>query len=212
MHILVLGQSNVASHGKERRVCDWGCCWHEAKRYALVDPLPGGTGTDGSVWTRLAPRLQARGDVADFAVTVLAQGGTSVADWAPAGKCHQLLLRSIPSIRETPPLTHILYHQGERDTFLKTAKADYVASFRALAAVLTAVWPGVPLILCTVSYRMGETSEAVRDAQAELVASVPGCRPGPDTDSLGRDMRRDGTHFNAAGLEAFADMLARILP
>ena len=50
----------------------------------------------GSVWTRLAPLLEGRGDVASFAVTVLAQGGTSMADWAANGKCHARLLAAAP--------------------------------------------------------------------------------------------------------------------
>ncbi|MEZ5776622.1 MAG: sialate O-acetylesterase, partial [Hyphomicrobiaceae bacterium] len=147
-----------------------------------------------------------------FAVTVLAQGGTSAADWSLGGKCHRLLEAAIPAIRKAPPVTHIVYHQGERDTFLKTARAAYVASFRSLAARLAHEWPAAPILLCTASYRMGVTSQEVRAAQAELVATMAGCRPGPDTDSLGADMRRDDTHFNAAGLEAFAAMLAALLP
>jgi len=209
LHLLVLGQSNVASHGQGRRASAWGTCWSDGKAYPLADPLPGGSGKEGSVWTRLAPLLERRGDLESFAVTVLAQGGTSMADWAVSGKCHARLLKAAPVIHAaTEPVSHVLYHQGERDTLLKTGCDAYFDGFVSLHQTITKLWPGAPIIVCTASHRMGVRSEAVRLAQRRIQTELDGCIAGPDTDTLGSALRRDDTHFNEEGLAAFADLLA----
>lgn len=191
--------------------CDWGSCYFQGSRKPLADPIPGGSGEEGSVWTRVAPLVRAAGTVSDFAVTVLAQGGTSAAQWAPGGSCFKTLEAATPKIESCgQPVTHIVYHQGERDTFLGTNEADYLKSFEGLHDYLVSNWPGIPIYVCTVSHRMGATSEAVRRAQQHMQTTFAGCSAGPDTDKLGPELRRDNTHFSAAGLEEFAKEMAKI--
>lgn len=209
MHILVLGQSNVASHGMPPSQSDWGQVYHQGAFSPLSDPIIGGTGKGGSVWTRFAPLLHQTGMVDDLVLSVCADGGTSVSDWSQGGKCFQKLVdEDLPSIKKCPQaVTHIVYHQGERDTLLETKTDEYIALFRPLHAVLEENFPGLPIIVCKVSHRMGVTSEEVRSAQAEIQSKMTNCIPGPDTDSLGSNFRYDDTHLNENGLEAFAGLM-----
>lgn len=212
IHILVLGQSNVANHGQGRRRSTWGACWHDGVKLPLNDPIPGGTGQEGSVWTRLAPLLEHAGDIGDFSVTVLAEGGTSMADWAAGGRCHRRLKEAVPQIQALDEgITHLLFHQGERDTLLRTTSEAYFTDFLTLHELTSSLWPRCPMFVCMASHRMGVTSAAVRSAQKRIQREVPICIPGPDTDALGSELRRDDTHFNERGLEVFARQLA-VLP
>jgi hypothetical protein len=210
IHLLVLGQSNVANHGKGPRKSDWGECWHDGQRYPLHDPLPGASGRDASVFPRLASRLRETLRPEAFAVTVLAQSGTSVADWADGGRCNARLREAIPTIcTHHPPVSHILYHQGERDSYLGTSGSDYIGHFLTLKRLLNETWPGVSCIVCTASYRLGAISEEVRAAQSLIQTSLPNCLEGPDTDLIGSDYRFDNIHFNENGLDYFAEELCR---
>ncbi|MCH9806516.1 MAG: hypothetical protein K0U74_02175 [Alphaproteobacteria bacterium] len=211
VHVLVLGQSNVANHGKPKGSSDFGRAYHDGSFHPLVDPLPGGTGKEGTVWTRVAPLLRDRLQLSDFVVSLLAQGGTSVGDWSTGGKCFEAMRAAIPKIAECPvPVTHVLYHQGERDTLLETDTASYVAQFSKLHEEVQKTFQ-VPWIVCRVSYRMGVTSADVIAAQDEIIRSTPGCIAGPNTDQFGSDYRYDDTHFNEKGVNAFAAELAETI-
>lgn len=208
LHILVLGQSNVASHGKPKSQSAFGKVYHQGRFLALADPIPGGTGADGSVWTRVAPLLKERLPLSEFVVSVLAQGGTAVSDWSTGGKCFEAMRQALPQIANCPvPVTHVLYHQGERDTLLETDQTTYVAQFSKLHEEVSKTFD-VPWIVCRVSYRMGVTSADVIAAQDEIIGATPGFIAGPNTDQFGSDYRYDDTHFNERGLNAFAGLLA----
>lgn len=208
-HLLVLGQSNVASHGKPRGASDFGACTHGDSLFPLADPIPGGTGAQGSVWTRFAPLARDRLGWDDLTLTVLAKGGSTVAEWAePGGRGYEALSASLPALQAMArPVTHVIYHQGESDGMRGTGKADYMARFRALHARVSQALPGAVWILCRASYRMGETSPEIIAAQTELAQSLPGCHAGPDTDAFDRGYRHDDTHFAARGFDAFAEAL-----
>lgn len=209
MHLLVLGQSNVANHGKRLSHCDWGQYFHQGKKRRLVDPILGGSGKGGSVWTRLSPLLKQSGLTDEFIVSVLAQGGTSVSDWSSGGKCFEPFEKDhIPALKSGPtPVTHIIYHQGERDTLLETSRQDYIEAFKPLHKLLRKSFPDVPIFICTASYRFGICSDDVREAQKEISETFEGCVFAVDTDELGEAYRYDNTHFNDLGLNTFADAL-----
>ena len=211
MHILAIGQSNLASHGHPRSASPIGRLHWNGEFLPLSDPLKGGSGQGGSVWTRLAPRLSAEGLTADPLFTVLAQGGTSIVDWAPEGKCFRALETALPRLAECPvPVTHVVFHQGERDTLLGTGMSHYMECFSRLKSRLDAVLP-VCWLLCRASYRFGITSSEVRSAQSALMKDDPMIQEGPDTDQFGSGYRYDDTHFNAEGLDRFADALVEAL-
>ena len=105
----------------------------------------------------------------------------------------------------------VVFQQGEKDTLLETTQADYVATFRRMYDAVVDRIGQTPWLLCQSSYRMGVVSPAVIAAQVELADTIPDISAGPNLDRLGSDFRRDDTHFNDAGLEAYAADLARLL-
>lgn len=207
MHILAIGQSNIASHGETRMDSDYGQAYHAGALHNLHDPVPGGTGDAGSVWTRFADIVRE-----NFILSLRARGGTSIGDWSEGGKCFRELEQDIPALRNAPsPVTHILYHQGERDTLLQTTENEYVHSFEKLYDMLTPNFPDATWVICRASFRDGVTSQDVRRAQNRITEKFPSCIAGPDTDRYGTAFRSDNTHFNEAGLKAFAQDLADCL-
>ena len=203
-HILGLGQSNLANHCGERRSVPGSDVVLLGETLPLADPVPGGTGDLGSVWTRLAtPDRPIR-------VTLAAQGGTSIEEWAPGGPCFEMLQTRIDA-GDCKGVIQVVFQQGEKDTLLETTQADYVATFRRMYDAVVDRIGQTPWLLCQSSYRMGVVSPAVIAAQVELADTIPDISAGPNLDRLGSDFRRDDTHFNDAGLEAYAADLARLL-
>lgn len=212
IHVLALGQSNLANHGQSRRASTFGKALHLGALHPLADPVPGGSGKMGSVWPRLAEILLRRADVADFVVSLRAVGGTSIADWSLAGKCYESLAADLPAIaKAAPPVTHVVFHQGERDNLLATSTADYVERFGHLHRLVHAALPGARWIICQASLRAAIVAPAVAEAQRIVSNSLKDCILGPDTDELREGFRSDGTHLNAAGLDEFARRLASLL-
>lgn len=208
-NLLGLGQSNIANHGGARREAPGASVRFDGAIVPLADPVPGGSGSDGSVWTRLAPLLS-DGGRNDVCVTLAGQGGTSVAEWLPGGMLFSKLEQRI-SLGDTNNITHVIFQQGEKDTLLGTTTEVYEASFKTLFDAVNARIGEVPWIICRSSWRFGVVSEAVTSAQTRLAETLPGAIAGPDLDLLGTDYRRDNTHFNDRGLDAFADGLASCL-
>jgi hypothetical protein len=204
---LVIGQSNAANHGASpRRVADPRARVFAAGRFGpLNDPLLGGTGTGGSVWTRLAPLLLAGGAHDAVTFTLAAMGGAAIADLAPGGGANVAVIRAAAAARQAGlAFTHVLFHQGERDTLLGTGRSAYRASLEALIGQLRALGITAPIHICRASYRFGVISDDVRAAQAAVIDAAPDRLPGPDTDTLGAQWRADNTHFADPGLEKFA--------
>lgn len=210
MHILALGQSNLANHCGTARGSDFGDVLYQGRRYPLVDPVQGGTGDAGSVWPRVADRLAGAAWPASLRLTLAAVGATSIADWVPGGPCFDALAERFEA-GDAVGVTHVVWQQGEKDTLLSTSEAEYADLFLRLHAGVTQAVGVVPWIICRSSYRMGVTNAAVTDAQTKLAARLPLGVEGPYLDSLGPDYRRDDTHFNDAGLEEFASLLCKAL-
>jgi hypothetical protein len=212
IHILALGQSNLANHGQSRRASTFGRALHRGAFHPLADPVPGGSGKTGSIWPRLAGMLEERGDVADLVLSLRAVGGTSIADWSLGGSCYESLSAELPAIAmATPPVTHVVFHQGERDNLLGTSTADYVERFGHLHRLVEGVLPGVKWIVCQASLRAEIVAPAVTEAQRIVVCTHWNCSLGPNTDELQEGFRYDGTHLNSAGLDEFARRLVLLL-
>jgi len=208
LHVLVLGQSNVANHGKPRLKSSFGRSFHHNEMRPLADPIPGGSGAGGSVWTRFASMVSDTKLAPDLVISLRAIRGTSVKDWSSSGKCYENLVRELPALKTCQvPVTHIVFHQGERDGILGTDVDTYVGAFKRLHAAVSEVFPAAQWIICRTSYRRGRTNETIRNAQEQIIASCANCWRGPDTDQLGADYRHDGTHLNYQGLKAFATAL-----
>ena len=207
--ILILGQSNAANHGPVRANGGPHCrVFHQGSFLPAVDPLPGASGGGGSVWTRFAPKLIARQGVDEVILVNLSHGGTAMADWAPGGKHHT----RVPAVLDAAKaagieFTHVVWHQGERDTLMMTGEAAYRAALDGLIGFLRDRGIDAPVFVCRASYHLGRTSSAVRQAQQGIVDQDRNIFAGPDTDALGAELRHDDFHLDARGQDLFADML-----
>lgn len=210
MHILAIGQSNLANHCGTAQASQFGEALAGGELFPLSDPVPGGTGTDGSVWPRVADRLAGLPWPGSLRLTLAAVGATSLAEWLPGEKCFTALEERFAA-GDGEGVTHVVWQQGEKDTLLQTSTADYTDMFVRLHEAVTRTVGVVPWIICRSSYRMGVVNPDVVEAQAKLAASLPLAVEGPYLDGFGSEMRRDDTHFNDAGLDAFAALLVDAL-
>lgn len=211
-HYLILGQSNIASHGRGAVAADAGRVWFERASVPLSDPVPGGTGKDASIWPRVANRMIPQLALEDLVVSMRAVGGSSIAEWSEGGKHFLALSEAIDEIKACSlAVTHVIFHQGERDTLDQTTSDTYIARFMSLFDLVSFAWGPIPWVVCRASHRMGVTSAQVIGAQNQLIVRLDNCHAGPNTDLLGEDFRYDNTHFNARGLDAFADQMCASL-
>ncbi|MEK9646035.1 MAG: hypothetical protein VW547_10880 [Alphaproteobacteria bacterium] len=82
----------------------------------MHDPLPGAAGDGGSVWTGFAPKGVAAG-ICDEVVAVCAtQGGVGAGQSALGGNLTPYLANVLAHIAHVGlGITHVIWHQGERD-------------------------------------------------------------------------------------------------
>lgn len=206
---LTFGQSNAANSVRGRHSAGPAVTWFHAGRcYAAADPLPGATGTGGSVWSRLGDRLIASGRYRQVVFAGIAENGSEIARWAPGGDLHARLLDSLDTLRDAGlPPTHLLWHQGEQDMRLATDPAHYRERFDALVTSLREHGVAAPVFVAQATYCGGEDSAALREVQRALVSPARGVFAGPDTDVLrGPPLRHDDCHFAAAGADRHADL------
>lgn len=213
MHVLGVGQSNIANHCGSAGRSDFGEVVFGGEVHPMSDPIPGGTGDLGSVWPRVADELVRRGRPDSFRLTLGASGGTSVGEWAPGGTLYDALATRLAA-GDGRGITHVVFQQGEKDTLLGTSETDYTRDFMRLHDGIAGLIGDARWIICRSSYRFGVTSPDVVTAQTRLAATLPGAVAGPCLDELGSDLRRDDTHFNDQGLARFAELLvdALLLP
>ncbi|MBI3368174.1 MAG: hypothetical protein HY021_06955 [Burkholderiales bacterium] len=204
--LLALGQSNAASHG-EPGPSPSVTLIDERQCFTSGDPLPGSTGSGGSIWSRLPDRLRAQGVTRPVLLSVLAVDATTIADWT-SGPLAALLRRRIAALaaRQAMP-TLILWQQGEADAMLNTPSASYFTGLQALDRQLTEAGVRAPVVMARSTVCRSAPNAAIADAQNRAISDR--FVGGPDTDALvDPALRRDGCHFSTAGLNAAADLWA----
>jgi len=206
---LTFGQSNAANYVRGRHKSKEGVInYFRGRCYAGQDPLPGATGTGGSVWSRLGDLLIVGGDYDEVVLVGVAVSATSVARWSVGGDLHPRLLDVLADMQShgLAP-THLLWHQGETDAKEGTAAETYRHRFLAMLDALRARGFEAPVYVATASYCHGRSSAAVREAQAALVNPGAGIHAGPDTDVLkGPGWRHDECHFSEQGAVRHAEL------
>ena len=207
--IVAAGQSNAANYGETRRAAGNGVyAFSDGKLYTAVDPLPGADGDGGSVWTRLGARLAMTGDYDAVILVVVAQGSTTVKDWTPGGSCHQRLVETLQQLSAAHlPADYLLWQQGETEAGSSaSAGVAYQGGLAELCHSGRRIFPRLVFVAAQATYGSSPAvNEQIRLAQAGA-GKLPGALPGPDLDTLGERYRRDGIHFNEAGLAAAADL------
>lgn len=209
---LVIGQSNAANHGETPGSSEHGLVWAGGKCYALVDPLPGGTGRGGSIWTRFADLWFDRtGESTVF--VVLAVDATTVGEWASHPKLVARFGNLLTSLRDhTVELDAVLWQQGEADAKLSTDQLDYIFSAKKVVEKIREITAAQPIIKALSTRCRSSPSDVVRAAVMGLSQESLGIYLGPDTDTIKTDARHDGCHFSEHGLNAAAVLwISRVL-
>lgn len=214
--LLVLGQSNAANsvadflYVPRHRQVNFdaldGTCRPAAE--PLLGMWPGGHGDDagrGSIWTLVGDGLIERGGLDTVVLAPIAVGGSSVADWSD-GTLSGRLERALAGLRAAGlRVRWVAWHQGERDAGAGMAAADYTAHLRRVVGRIRAAGVEAPVYVAVATMCGNAGSEAIRRAQRDLPARLPGVRGGPDTDELSSiALRYDGCHFNEAGARLHA--------
>ncbi|MEM9222732.1 MAG: TIGR00180 family glycosyltransferase [Pseudomonadota bacterium] len=212
VHVLALGQSNLANHGAGPLRAAKGAALVKGETVPLADPVPGGSGTGASVWPIVAEKMAASPNVGELLLSLRAQGGTSIADWAPGGFCYEALEKELIEIADGPqPPTYIVWHQGEADNRKGTSAQEYEDRFAELHNLVSMHIPTGLWIVCRASLRMGSAAPEVIAAQEAIIERYDNVIAGPNTDVLTGPFRSDGTHFSEAGILAFADLLHDVI-
>jgi hypothetical protein len=199
---LVLGQSNAANHAERRSAAGPAVGAFSGGRCVEArDPLPGGTGEGGSLWTPLAARWTDEGRARRVLVAMVAKSATSIAQWQPGETLHDRALAAVAALRRRGlRVTRILWVQGEADAILGTSGEAYARGLAASLQPLHAA-TGAPVWIARTGRCGNAVSPSVHSAQSQVAAAYPWTRAGPDLDVIGPAERFERCHFAAAGQE-----------
>jgi hypothetical protein len=201
--ILALGQSNAGNHGNVRRGSPNGTLWFDAHCYPIADPLAGGTGTGGSIWSRLAASLDDPSERKALVLAVLAVDATTASDWTHDGPLSSRLHNLIGKLRDDHlEVSAVLWQQGEAEARTGASGDAYAAELSNLIRQLRRDRVTAPVFLARSTRCRNSGSEAIRRGVARVATREAGVFLGPDTDLIGEDQRYDGCHFNDAGLQS----------
>lgn len=214
MIAFAFGQSNSANFGETayrpgREVYNY----YKGALYRAEDPLLGAAGLMGSVWTRLADMIVESGMYDRVVFITAGIGATSVECWTEK-ECSAYLHETLADLKaHNISITHILWHQGEQDNFIRTGSAAYKKRMARLLDIFREYGQEAPMYVSIASYnplaskKAGYISSKVRRGQVEFINENSGVLAGPDTDGIiSRDYRYDGVHFSSTGLESFAKL------
>lgn len=209
--LLALGQSNAGNHGSpSARAFEPVILFAEGKCIKTTEPLPGATGTGGSIWQRLPSMLSIKNNSRPIVLSVLAVDATSIDDWtnekSPLNNRLSSHVQSMNRANLAPNL--VLWQQGETDAQLGTSKDDYSSGLNRLAAKLDKAGLYAPILIALSTRCQTSSSETIRSAIETTVTSDHRFRLGPDTDTLSGDIHRNGCHLTADGLSSAAKMWA----
>jgi hypothetical protein len=198
--------------------------------YVAVDPLLGASSkTDGrhigSIWGRLCDKLLATGRWTRCLVAPIAQGDTSMSEWAPGGNMSPLIERAVAGLRQHKiEPTLFLYGQGESDASVHADAAAYRKNFNEMADSIH-LYTKAPILIAveTICYGVGTGpdlqsidvatrvakwvgQEAIQQAQRTVIDPSRGIFPGPNLDFINDQVGRwDGCHLSTYGLEVAAE-------
>lgn len=210
--LLTVGQSQAANFGErlgDERDSTWVLVGQRVHRSG--SPIPGVEGVGGSVWPRLAARLE-RQHGRPVLIVPLAIGATRIREWEPSNPLGRRLQHvADDAITSGLIVSAVLFMQGEADAAAGTAPEDWVRSFRTIADNLWPEGKAPPLYVATESrcYQV-PVSISLQQAQRSVVDGVS-VFAGPDIDRLGPAFRWDGCHLTTAGLDSLGAWWAQTL-
>jgi hypothetical protein len=217
--LLTAGQSNSANYAESfyratngRRVVNF----FDGKCYPAASPLLGATGINGESWTLLADKLIDAGVYSEVVLITTGVGGTPIARWQAGGDLNEMLLRVVNSAKSHYKITHVLWHQGERDLREETSSSDYASRFSSMVDSLRDQDVSAPVFV-SVASKCGQVDswddrDPVTEAQKKLPDPSKGIYGGPNTNALIQPADRyDDCHFSKSGQQKFASAWLEIL-
>ncbi|RPH46455.1 MAG: hypothetical protein EHM87_02045 [Burkholderiales bacterium] len=217
--ILVLGQSNAASHaapipppavgGPALRVFAEGGC------VIASDPLPGTTGGGSSLWSAVQELTSAADPQARLVWAPLAVGATGIARWIGPDPVHDRLVAHLHGLREAGlKVERVVWQQGESDARDGTGAREYLRALHALRGLLDRHGVTAPMHVARSTFCRRAGTGAIGRALTRYEEALAAARilPGPDTDLLlAPDDRRDACHFTDAGRRRAAQLWYDVL-
>ena len=222
---LILGQSNAANHGAGKHTAQQRSYCLDFLRmrcYMADDPLPGASGNEGSVWSRLGDMIIEGKMFQNVLFVPLAFGGSFISDWIPGGSMYGRTSLALSRIRKALnrrflPFSGIFWQQGEAEAnHTNMSDLAYKMYFHDIVGDLRAHGVFAPIFVarstvCETGGHPYQNHAAIRGAQFELADAYRGVFPGPDTDQIGAEGRRDGCHFSDIGLQRCATLWLEVL-
>ena len=210
---LLIGQSNVGNHARQKYTSDFGdgiLNYFDGTCYIAASPLLGSTGKDGESWTLFASKL-IHNKIFDRVILIpIGLEATCLSRWQKGGDAHEILLDVISALIQNYRITHILWHQGECDFVNRTDENKYRNMFMSMLSGIREKGVDAPIYV-SVSTKCANKpawsfDNPVARAQKSLPVSALNILPGVDSDRiLGELDRFDHCHFSAAGQAKFAD-------
>jgi Carbohydrate esterase, sialic acid-specific acetylesterase len=222
---LILGQSNAANHGAGKHTAQQRSYCLDFLRmrcYIADDPLPGASGNEGSVWSQLGDMIIEGKMFQNVLFVPLAFGGSFISDWVAGGSMYGRTSLALSRIRKALntrflPFSGILWQQGEAEAnHTNMSDLAYKMYFHDVVGDLRAHGVFAPIFvarstICESGDHPYRNHAAIRRAQGELADPYHGIFPGPDTDQIGAEGRRDGCHFSDIGLHRCAALWFEVL-
>lgn len=213
--VVVMGQSNAASHGEPDGAVPPAWVYHGGICGQRHDPLPGTTGGGASIWPWLGYRLKGEADtLAPVVFAPIAVGGTRIAHWTSDGPVRAIFQDALKQVAASGfTVKAVIWQQGEADMLAGTDSSAYQAGLERLGKTLQRHGIDAPLYLARSTYCRQLGSGAIRRSIQDYLATNtgPSLQPGPDTDRLLGEDRYDGCHFSRLGLRKAADLWAEVL-
>ena len=215
--IFVVGQSNAANYGEQRRRTafpDRVAAFFDGACSVAASPLLGSDMNEGESLTPMADELIRSGRFDRVVLAPLAVGGTQIARWAE-GDLAPLAQQALASLQARYRVTHAIWHQGENDVLIGTSAAEY----RRMFDVMLGHWRGqgmaapVFVSVSTRCYPGWRPDNPIAVALRALPDPARGLHRGADTDAelTTADLRHGACHHSAAGQARVAKLLAAAL-
>lgn len=210
--LLALGQSNAGNHGARSRDTSAAVALiADDKCILATDPLPGATGSGGSIWSRLPRQLKAQGiETRPVVMSVIAVDAATIDDWiSPTSPLPEMLKSRVAHMKRLGlPPDFVLWQQGEADGRKNTTEQHYFDGLMQLGSLLDLTGTQAPVLLAYSTVCGSDPHMPIRQAIERVIAADSRFRLGPDTDTLAGPINRDGCHLTTTGLESAARMWA----
>lgn len=212
--LITAGQSNIMNIGPTLRTPTNATVIdnfnpYDSQMYAYADPLVGASNNAAHMTGRLADLFINAGTFARVISVPVAQGGSTVAQWAPGGNISNRIPAALARLKArgivagTNVTFALLWGQGEQDN-CATSQASYTASFNALAAQVVGLGFSGRIFVAKETWSGGSICANVQAAQAAVVDNVT-VFVGANADALGAgDRIADNTHWNDTGQQDYA--------